>query len=188
MRKLSNFPELVGFVLILILVGTASGEDAFQKESPIGITTPGNESPILESGGRDEYTGTLRVYVTEKIGRWDDYSGVPLHNAFLSFALQEDFSIDEVETLTWNLEWDGHDFTDIAGNPFDDIQDDNIKVIAAVFNSASYTGYSDPPSDNPFDVHEVDAVAGAMCGSTGFNFAFGDFTHTVLVEDCSPTW
>jgi hypothetical protein len=188
MKKLRSLPGLVGFVLILLLLGTATGEDAFRKESTTGVTAPGDKSVILESGGRDEYTGTLRVYVAERIGRWDDWSGVPLHNAFLAFALQEDFSIDEVETLAWNLEWDGHDFTDIAGNPFDDIQEDNIKVFAAVFNSASYTGFSDPPSDHPFDVHEVDAVAGTMCGSTGFNFAFGDFTHTVLVEDCSPTW
>jgi hypothetical protein len=188
MKKLHNLPGVVGFVLILLLFGTVTGKDSLQKGSTTGVVAPGNKSTILESGRRDEYTATLRVYVTEKIGRWDDHNDQPFHNAFLAFALEENFSLDEIETLTWNLEWDGHDYTDILGGPFDDIQEDNIKVIAAVFNSESYTGYSDPPSDRPFDVHEVDAVAGAGCGSTGYNVAFGGFTHSVFVEDCAATW
>ncbi|MCK4655686.1 MAG: hypothetical protein KAT85_01605 [candidate division Zixibacteria bacterium] len=63
-----------------------------------------------------------------------------------------------------------------------------MKVIAAVFNSSSYTGYSNPPSSAPFAVHEVDATAGATSGTTGYNVETESFTHSVLVEDGSTTW
>jgi hypothetical protein len=134
------------------------------------------------------YDGTIRVYVTEIIGRWEDDNDIPFHNAFLSFALEEEFTLNETETLTWNVQWDGHDYGDIAGALFDNVEEGNIKVIAAVFNADSSIGYSSPPDECPFYIHNVDATAAAICGGTGYNAAYGDFTHTVLVEDFGTSW
>jgi len=182
-------PGAVGLALVLLLSGAAAGiEDACRWESGNRITVPVQENPAIESGDRDLYSGTIRVYVTEITGRWDDENGVPFHNAFLSFALEESVILSETDSLMWSLQWDGHDYTDMNGLPYSDVREDNIKVTAAVFNSASYTGYSDPPSGYPFAVHEVDAAAGAKCGGTGYNLTASDFTHSVFVEDGSTTW
>lgn len=186
MKRLYCLMGAVG--LILLLSGTAMGtEDACRWEPPDHVAVSAPE-PVSESGDRGTYTGIIRVYVLEKIGRWYDSQGIAYHNALLAFALQESISLAETDTLTWELEWDGHDYHEVNGQSYDDIQENNIKVIAAVFNSSSYTGYSDPPSGAPFAVHEVDATAGATSGTTGYNEETESFTHSVLVEDGSTTW
>jgi hypothetical protein len=160
----------------------AAGEDVHWWQAPADqvISTP---VPAMLSGERDTYEGTIRVFVTEIIGRWNDCDGDPFHNAFLSFALQEDFALNETDSLTWQVEWNGNDYFNVHGVSFGDIEESNIKVIAAVFDSDSYTGYSNPPSDHPFAVHEVDATAAAECGRTGYNLITSDFTHSVFVQD-----
>jgi len=177
----------LGLVLLLTVSAWGMGEDAGTGERPGSpvVFPPEAES---DSGDRDVYTGTIRVYVTEKSSRWLDPDGRPFHNAFLTFALEEEISVNETDSLMWNLEWDGHDYADADGVPYDDIEAGNIEVIAAVFNSDGYTGYSDPPSGNEFTVHEVDACAAAACGTTGYNLAYDLFTHSVIVEDCATTW
>jgi hypothetical protein len=175
-------------VFCLLLCGSLFGQDACPWESPNKARISAPETPVLETGDKDTYTGTIRVYVVEKESRWNDDSGTPFHNAFLAFALEEAVSVNETDSLTWNLTWDGDDYYDAFGGSYGDLTESNVKVIAAVFNSASYTGYSDPPSGRPFNVHEVDAVAGAMPGETGYNERVGEFTHSVLVEDGSTTW
>lgn len=137
---------------------------------------------------RETYAGTVRVYVAEINGRWPHENGLVFHNAFLAFALREEFVLGESDSLTWYTEWDGHDYFDAEGRPFDDIQEDNIVVFAAVFNADGYPGYSDPPSGNEFAVHEIDACTEAIPGRAGYNLVTGQFTHSVLVEDGSSTW
>ena len=177
----------VGLVLILLLIGTATGEDACRWIPPDHVTSYTPEPPA-GSSERGTYTGTLRVYVTEIIGRWDDNDNVPFHNLFLAFALEQYVSLDDDDTLWRSVQWNGHNYVDAEGQPFDDIQENNIKVIAAVFNSSGYPGYSDPPSGAEFVVHEVDACDGATSGTTGYNETADGFTHSVLVEDGSTTW
>lgn len=180
-------PGVVGLILLLLL-GTASGHDAVRWEPPNRVTPQAEVTPVLESGDRDTYTGMLRVYVAEKRGRWEDNDGEIFSNAFLGFALVEPVTVGENDSLEWSVEWNGADFHDVDGHPYNDLAENNVKVVAAVFNSASYTNYSDPPSGAPFAVHEVDAVAGTMPGRTGYNVAPTGFTHTVLVEDGATTW
>jgi hypothetical protein len=175
-------------MLLLFLSGHAAAvDDACRWESPNGVTYVATQ-PAMESDNRDTYTGAIRVYVTEIEGRWDDSDGKPFHNAFLGFALEDDISLGDNDTLTWEVLWDGNDYFDGDGFSYGDLQEDNVKVIAAVFNSASYTGYSDPPANAPFAVHEVDACAGATPGRTGYNLTASGFTHTVFVEDGATTW
>jgi len=181
-------PGAAGFALILLLCGTAMGiEDACRWEPPDHNVATAQE-PAGIAGDRDMYTGMIRVYVAEIEGRWRDEDGLPFHNAFLSFALEESVFLNETATLTWDIEWDGHDYADADGYTYADLREENVKVIAAVFNSAGYPGYSDPPSGAEFTVHEVDASAAATSGTTGYNEVTEDFTHTVFVEDGSTTW
>jgi hypothetical protein len=186
MKRRYCLPCAAGFVLLLLLFGTATGEDACRWKPPNHLAIPAPE-PAGVSGDRDVYTGMIRVYVTET-GRWKDEDNKPFHHAFLAFALEEYVFVDETQTLTWDLEWNGNDYEDAEGQNFGDLREENVKVIAAVFNSAGYPGYSDPPSGAEFVVHEVDASAGAIPGATGYNEVTEDFTHSVLVEDGSTTW
>jgi hypothetical protein len=179
--------RVLALLLFALVTGTAAGQDACVWEPPDHLTTRTPDA-VIESGNMDTYTGIIRVYVTEITGRWNDNWGGPFHNAFLAFALEESISLNETDTLTWELEWDGHDYFDIDNMPYDDLQEDNIKVFAAVFNSDGYPGYSNPPSDNEFMVHEVDASAEATCGTTGNNLVTDNFTHSVLVEDGTSSW
>ena len=179
-------PGVIGIVLVLLLFGTATGEDACRWEPPGHLVISAPELAGV-SGNRDDYTGTIRVYVTET-GRWKDSEGKPFRHAFLAFALEESVLINETETLTWDLEWNGNDYEDAEGHNYGNLREENVKVIAAVFNSAGYPGYSDPPSGDEFVVHEVDASAGAIPGSTGYNEVIENFTHSVFVEDGATTW
>jgi hypothetical protein len=190
MMRRYYLPGVTGVVLLLLLFGTATGvEDACRWESPNRVAAPVQETPALQSGDRDTYSGMIRVYVTEAEGRWEDSDGVPFKNNFLGFALREGFVLRETDTLTWSLEWDGNDFFDADGYSFGDLEESNVRVIAAVFDSASYTGYSDPEvQGSPFTVHEVDAAAAAKCGRTGYNLTANGFTHSVIVVDGSTTW
>ncbi len=182
-----RLPGATGVFLILLLLGATTGVNAREWEPP-GRSDTSRLEPVMEAGDRSVYTGMIRVYVVEPVGRWTDKINRPFHNAFLAFALEDSVYLTETDTLIWELEWDGHNYFDDDGQPFDDVQESNLRVIAAVFNSDGYPGYSDPPSDYEFTVHEIDACAASNCGSTGYNFITDDFTHSVLVEDFTSTW
>lgn len=187
MIRLYCMPGAVGLILILLLSGVTMAHDACRWEVPNRAVFVAPDQPVTE-GDRSTYSGTLRVFVTEIESRWDDSDDLPFHNAMLSLAINEIFSIDDDDTLTWVQIWDGHNYEYQTGLTFGDVTENNIKVIAAVYNQGGYNGYSDPPSGAQFIVNEVDACAGAVCGETGYNQVIGDFTHSVLVEDGSTTW
>ena len=140
------------------------------------------------SNGRDIYSGFVRVYVTEEIGRWLFGDRTPYYNAFLDIALEQGFTLAEDDSVEMYVEWDGSECYYNASSTFDDIDPDNIKIIATVCDSAGYVGYNYPPDYGPFDVYEVDACAAAQCNHTGYNTAYGEFTHFALVIDGSATW
>lgn len=174
-------------ILILSLCGSIAGTDSGSMNSQWIPERPQREKTPV-SATRGTYSGTMRIYVTESNSRWTDPDSRPYHNGFLSFAVQEDFSLGEEDSVTWVVDWHGEDHFDADGLPYSDIQEDNVRVIAAVFDAEGYTGYSDPPTGNEFTVHEIDACAAAECGSTGYNLTNASFTHTVLVEDGTGTW
>ena len=167
--------------------GAIAVEDACRWEPPerARASTP---QFSVESGGRDVYSGMLRVFVTEINGRWKDNDDIPFMNAFLAFAMKEYVFLNEIDTLQWTAQWNGNDFKDANGMSYGNLREENVKVIAAVYNSAGYPGYSNPPGGAQFMVHEVDAAAAATTGVTGYNLVTEGFTHTVFVEDGATTW
>ena len=110
---------------------------------------------LIENKESTSYTGTLRVYITEKIStRWSDAEGNPYRFAFIDFATVEDISIAANENKSINKIWDA----DSAG--FADVYPENLYVVAVVFNSEKHQGYSKPEtSEAPFDSYYVDACA-----------------------------
>jgi hypothetical protein len=128
------------------------------------------------------YGGQLRVYVVEPVSRWDDYDGNPYHYGFLDLAVDEKLSIDYNDSYNKQVTWDAQQ----AG--YDNVEEDNIMVIAAIFNPKGNIRYSLPPNSNPFGAHFVDAAAAATPGITGENTVTDNFTHTVFVEEGTGTW
>lgn len=123
------------------------------------------------------YKGHLRIYIVEPESRWNMGDGTPYHFGFLDWAYNEEISIDYLDSFEETLTWQG------------DINEDNIIVMAAVFNQVSHLGYGFPlapplylPLD-PFEAHYVDASAAAIPGNIGFNIVDDNFTHTVFLEE-----
>jgi hypothetical protein len=106
------------------------------------------------------YEGRIRVYVTEISSErgWRDTGGVPYTFAFLDYAFNEDIHIDGGDIWQKSTTWNGYEHADGYGNDFGNITQDNIMVIAAVFNAERHQGYAVPPDESPFDAYYVDDV------------------------------
>ena len=124
----------------------------------------------------ETYNGHLRVYIVEPESRWIMENGDPYHYSFLDFAVDEEISIDYSynKNITWN--------PNLGGG----IDEDNIMVIGAVFNSTPHERFS--YVNHPFDAYFVDAAAAAIPDSIGYNKLTNEFTHTVFTEEGTATW
>jgi len=139
----------------------------------IGNMAIGSQSQQEED---QPYEGHLLVYIVEPESRWNMANQQPYHYAMLDMAFDDALSITYLDTYEDTITWSG------------DVSEDNIMVMAAVFNPVSHQGYAYPPSSNPFDAYYVDAAAAAYPGETGYNTVNEDFTHTVFIEEGSATW
>ncbi|ENO12227.1 hypothetical protein MBGDC06_00231 [Thermoplasmatales archaeon SCGC AB-539-C06] len=128
------------------------------------------------------YQGHLRIYVVEPESRWDNYDNEPYHYGFLNFAFNDVISIDYLDTFSETIVWNGNEFD------YGDIQENNIMVIATIFNPEIQKAYAEPPTQGAFESHYVDATAGATPGNTDSNIVNENFTHTVFVEEGTDTW
>ena len=121
----------------------------------------------VQNNGTNPYVGRIRVFVTElesSMG-WIDTQGHKYTFPFLDYAMNQEITV--APSTTWNNEvnWDGHNFNDGYGHNFGSIQYGNIMIIATVYNESSYTQYSNPPSGNPFQAHNVDDCTGFWVGT-----------------------
>ncbi len=152
-----------------------------------GDMTPA-EPPILsesKSGSRVNYDCRLKVFMAEKVGRWNDNSGKPFDHNLLSFAFDTTLSLAYQETYQETKIWNAGGFANAVYTA-----DTNMMAIAALYNSeVSGVGDSDPYAPvAAFNIHLTDACATAIDGHPGSDTAYGIYTHTVLVEDASTTW
>ena len=128
------------------------------------------------------YEGYLRIYVVEPESRWDNFDGEPYHYGFLGYAFNQTISIDYQETYTNNIIWNGNQ------EGYSDVEEENIMVIAAIFNPEISKAYARPPTSGKFETHFTDAVAGVKPGEIKSNIVNENYTHSVLVEEGTATW
>ena len=104
---------------------------------------------FVENNESQTYSGMLRMYLLEIIStKYNDYNGLKYRNAFVDFIINEDINVAAKSNKTFSANWS-------AGN----LDFENLKVIAVVFNITGHTAYSDPRTDeNPFTAHYADAV------------------------------
>ena len=184
MRRLTPLILLLG----LFLVSTAS-VNAFEcrdrnssQQSEINLATP--DKPLYSGKGGQTFTGHLRVFVVEPTSRWRDQSNRTFNFAQLDLAVDQSISIPYQDSYTLNTSWDGSTVVyNDANDNFGDVTEDNIMVIAAVYDSIPQDAYSNPPSGDYFVAYYCVASAGATPGNPGSNQITGNFTHTVFVEE-----
>lgn len=139
----------------------------------------------MGADSRANYNCDLRVFMCEKVGRWNDDTGKPFDNNFLSFAFDTTLSLEYLETYQETKIWNAGGFAHASWTT-----DTNMIAIAALYNSeVSGQGDSDPYAPvAAFNIHLTDACAMAEDGHPGWDTAIGSSTHTVFIEDASTTW
>ena len=179
MKKInSNYKKTIIsiFLTFAVILSYSTTAISYEKEEIFNDFYP---TKIMQSL---PYEGYLRVYVVEPESRWNNFDGEPYHYGFLDFAFNNTISINYQETYSDTIIWDGSQ----AG--YSDIEEDNIMVIASIFNPEISRGYADPPTRGKFETHFVDATAGVKPGETKSNIVNENFTHTVFVEEGTATW
>ena len=173
MKINKNISKFIGAGIVTLMVLSSFTSIAMITTDTIAKE---NNLPVSESRDSLPYDGTLRVYIIEPESRWDMYDGNPYHYALLDIVSTEQLSIDYLDTYEDSITWNG------------DVSEDNIMVMAAIFNPEAVQEYAYPPSTNPFDAYYVDAAAGAHPGETDYNKVTEEFTHTVFAEEGTATW
>jgi hypothetical protein len=111
----------------------------------------------VENNGAKKYPGTLKIYVIElESTYWKDYNGNPYHHAFLDFAENKTIEIPATGSISDTITWDG------AAAGYQNITQDNIQIILAVFTDTPFASSSDPPRGNPFYAYYSDECAAVV--------------------------
>jgi len=113
---------------------------------------------LVKSYEEEEYTGTLKVYLVEKISRWPNSfplkSGepYPYHYGFLDFVIDEETSVSAGGEITVS------DKRKLTEFDIPDLYPEELVLIAVMFSKDSVKQYSSPPSGKEFDAHYADAA------------------------------
>jgi hypothetical protein len=115
---------------------------------------------LVQNNDTSVYEGHIRVYVAEIVSTrgWEDTRGYPYLFTFLDYALNEDILINPFDTWVESAIWKGDEHTDGYGNDFGDITQNNIMIIAAVFNAEPHLKYNLLPQWCPFYAHYLDRM------------------------------
>ena len=143
-----------------------------------------NKKDIQINTDSPPYKGLLRIFIVEPDSRWDMNNNQPYHFAFLDFAFNENIEIPYTESYQLQVNWNPED----SGYPISSITEENIMAIAAIYNQESTKKYANPPFQNPFQAHFIDATAAATPRYPGINEKTEEYTHTGLIEEATATW
>ena len=150
--------KIINFIIIILFIITVNN-----------ITSD-------ETYNGNPYTGYLRIYLTEIESNINMYNGEPYHFALSDIPYEKALSLDYLESFEETINFNGN------------VGENNLMLMAAVFNPESQTNYADPPIGAPFDAYFVDASVGARSGETSSNIINGNFTHTIFIEEGTATW
>lgn len=107
----------------------------------------------LENEESVNYTGHLRVYLTEIISRWDEYNKKPYHFGFIDFIIDKNVSITSKGNMTFT------DKRNISEFEVTDLVPEELMIFAVIFNSVSVKADSFPDGpEGEFNAHYADGV------------------------------
>ena len=107
----------------------------------------------IQNNEAEDYNGILKVYVVEKESRWNDVQGHPYHFGALGIPIDDSLAVPQGhptpigDSYNFKKTWFGAIFG------FSDITEDNIMVIAVIYDSetgyAVQTAAAEPTSTTP---------------------------------------
>jgi hypothetical protein len=149
------------------------GETSVRIESCIIATVTEMKIDVeVTNNEESEYDGHLHVQITENESEWwDDKFGNPYTHEFKDYAYNNDVTLSADETFSGTIYWDGCDYNDGDYPPryFDHIIQDNILVIASVFDNDN-----NEYIDDVVGVHTGGFHAGAFYDPKTFDIYFGE--------------
>ena len=183
MSKLNRIGTAVAMACagVVLLSSSAFGVNASQVRE-ISTVQPNALPPVQLKADPGDYTGWVRLFVTENTARWKDDNSNSYHFGFLDFALDSAISLPDQSRFHRVAYWD------CTSAGWSGVAENNVTVIAAVYNSEPYQAYSDPPTGNPFWAYYTDAAAAAQPGTADSNNTDPSSTHTVFVLEGTTTW
>jgi hypothetical protein len=121
-----------------------------------------NIDVIIRNNDTSDYSGYLKVYVTEIVSSmgWRYSDNTPYTFPFLDYAFNESVYVPAGSSIQDSTIWDGNEHSDGYGNYFNKLTRGNITLIGAIFDPEAHPAYSFPPANYPFNAFYVDqAVA-----------------------------
>lgn len=102
----------------------------------------------------ENYTGTIRIYLTEIISRWNQANSEPYHFALVDFIINKYIDIPAKGNITIQ------DKRDLSEFEVSDLKPEELFVVGVIFNSKSVKRDSFPIDDTKgeFDAHFADAT------------------------------
>jgi hypothetical protein len=177
----------VGALLVVILLATF----AWAADYSVKLSTQG-QSPqqqlLPKSPDEHSYNGFLRVFIVQDSStHWWDYAGRPYRKANIGFAYNGPITVSYVDTVVLDVIWDASEHN------FGDIQENNIRINAALTDNHGYQRDSNYPynSDYPhayYEAYPYQRMVTALPGETNTDPATGDFSHSILIEVATGSW
>lgn len=113
--------------------------------------------------GTEDYSGNLRIYITEIVSRYIDHDGNNYPFGFMDYAINTNLMIGPNEAFEDEVTWKGLEEKDAKGDVFGIPDPSNVMLIATVFNSQPTPVVRPPPySKNPYVGHFADQSASAF--------------------------
>jgi len=132
-------------------ITTGGSRDVADIDLDVEVVWQGNAvlkiTVTVQNNEPEDYNGHLRVYVVEPVSRWDDQQGNPYHFGVLDIPIDRPLAVSRSLTMQQDVQpcplGDTYEFSrtwfgSLCG--YNDITQDNIMVIAAVFDkNTDYT-------------------------------------------------
>jgi len=107
---------------------------------------------LVRNYGDEDYTGRLKVYLTQIISTLKDYDHNPYRFGFLNYAINEEITVAAKSSTSKDKTLD-----------VSSLDPDNLMIVASIFNLEGHRAYSDPPSNaQAFTAYYADATNGTL--------------------------
>lgn len=168
--------------VLMLVIGQATAADlanatSLQRAS-VGAAAETALAPV--AGKLDSFHGRLRIYIVEPTSRYRDYQNKNYQFGFLDFAVNQEISVDDGQTLTDTVIWNVGSIGAVSQS--------NIQAIAVIFGAEGHPAYSYPYDNTfPFTAYWAETAASSTPGVWGVDNSTLPRTHTVFLEEGTAT-
>jgi hypothetical protein len=182
MTKPGKTCTLIAMACLLLFGATAMGAAPFSPIEKLPQELQQSMTAPVFDIDEHRHSYQLKVFVVEDSSRWKDSDNDYYEFGFLAFAVDEDVELTYTDIFTTSVIFNGSQYG------YSNIVEDNISVIAVVFDSEWFWANAYPGhSGYMFHAHQVQTSAMAKSGETGYDNHSGGYSHTVFIEEGTAT-